>query len=162
MFTCTNLHCCGNISKADTSGLQANQFFPQMLSTTYKSPTGDHESYILKPSGGSQRSDWYRSTSVLEELADSSNAANGYSTFLQHLSNNLSIQTTISHDTVHRLEFFFKEISELRRTSMSVAMKRKFPTWLCSLAYNWCRFLGRSSCRSDLAEAILDARRSPK
>ena len=45
----------------------------------------------LKPSGVSQRSDWYRGTSVLEEPADSSNVANGSSTFLQRMSNNLSL-----------------------------------------------------------------------
>ena len=63
----------------------------------------------LKPSGVSQRSDWYRGTSVLEESAASSNVANESSTFLHHSSNNLSVKTTISHDAVHRLEFSLKK-----------------------------------------------------
>lgn len=62
----------------------------------------------LKPSGVSQRSDWYRGTSVLEESADSSKVANGSSTFLQHLSTIYQLKRQLV-TTLSIVLNFFKE-----------------------------------------------------
>lgn len=113
----------------NTSGLLADQISLKCYLQHIKALLGITKT-TLKPSGQSQLSD---GTGVLEEPADSSNLANESSTFLQHLTSNLSIKT-INHDAVHRLEVFKEKFPNLDVTSTSVALKQKFPTWSCSLA----------------------------
>jgi len=144
----------------NTSGLLADKISRKYYLQHIKALLGITKT-TLKPSGESQLSEWYKGAGVLEEPADSSNLANESSTFLQHLTSNLSIKT-MNHDAVHRLEVFKEKFPNLDVTSKSVTMKQKFPTWSCSLALNSCRFLGRSNFRSHLAEATLDAKRCPK